>query len=145
VATDRVSESIQIDADLGAVFEVVGDFEAYPDWQEEFTDAEVLETGDDGWGTKARYKMSAMGITITMVLAYTYSDTEMSWRLVESDKLQRNDGAYRMADLGDGGTELTYELEIESNLPLPSFVRKKLTKKIVHDALVGVKARAEGG
>lgn len=143
MATDRVSESITIAAEPAAVWDVIADFEAYPEWQDEFTEAEVLEVGEDGWGTKARYRLSAMGITVVMTLAYTYTDDAMSWRLVESDKLQRNDGTYTLTDRGDGTTELSYELEVESTIPLPSFMRTRLAKKIVHDALAGVKSRAE--
>ena len=143
MATDRVRESIVIKADVDAIYEVIGDFESYPEWQEEFRTAEILETNEDGWGTKVHYTLSAMGISAHLTLEYTYEDTKMSWQLVESDKLQRLDGAYTMDDLGDGTTEMTYELEVESTIPLPSMVRKQLAKKIVRQGLDGVKARVE--
>ena len=144
VATDRVQETVQIAADLGTVYDTVGDFESYPSWLEEFKEVEVLETRDDGWAHRVRYVLSSMGISITMVLEYTYTDDRVEWRLVEGDMMSKNDGAYQMADNGDGTTALTYELEVETSVPLPSMVRKRIARKTVTDSLKAIKARAEG-
>jgi uncharacterized membrane protein len=143
VATDSVRETITIAADLATVYDVVGDFETYPEWLEEFKAVEVLATRDDGWADRVRYTMSTMGLTIHMTLAYTYSDTRVDWELVEGDMMTRNDGAYDMVDNGDGTTQLTYELAVESSVPLPSMVRKRIARKTVTDSLKAIKARAE--
>lgn len=143
VATDRVSESVVIDAELGTVYDVVGDFDTYPEWLEEFKAAEVLATREDGWAEQVRFTMASMGLTIHMTLAYTYTDTRMSWELVEADMMTRNDGAYDMVDNGDGTTTLTYELEVETSVPLPGMIRKKLAQKTVNDSLKAIKLRAE--
>jgi uncharacterized membrane protein len=143
MATDSVQESAVIDAELGAVYDVVGDFESYPDWLDEFKSAEVLETREDGWADRVRFTLSSMGLSLTMVLAYTYTDTRLSWHLVEGDMMTRNDGAYDMVDNGDGTTTLTYELTVETNVPLPGMVRKRLAKKTVVDSLKAIKQRAE--
>lgn len=144
MATDRVKESILIKADASAIYDVIADFDSYPEWQEEFRSVEVLETDADGWGTKVRYQLSALGIATDLVLEYVYEDTRMTWKLVESDKLQRLDGAYTLDDRGDGTTEMTYELEVESTIPLPSMIRKQLARKIVRQGLDGVKQRLGG-
>jgi uncharacterized membrane protein len=143
VATDRVRETIHIDADLGTVYDVVGDYESYPQWLEEFREVEVLETREDGWAERVRYVLSSTGLTLTMVLAYTYADDRVDWRLVEGDMMTKNDGAYIMVDNGDGSTELTYELEVETSVPLPSMIRKRIAQKTVTGSLKAIKARAE--
>lgn len=143
MATDSVKESIDIEAELGHVYDVIGDFDSYPEWLDEFRAAEVVETRDDGWADKVRFTMSSMGLTIHMTLVYTYTDARMSWSLVEADMMSRNDGAYDMVDNGDGTTTLTYELLIETNVPLPGMVRKRLARKTVHDSLKAIKERAE--
>jgi uncharacterized membrane protein len=143
VATDSVRETITIAADLATVYDVVGDFETYPEWLEEFKAVEVLETREDGWADRVRYTMSTMGLTIHMTLAYTYGDTRVDWELLEGDMMTRNDGAYDMVDNGDGTTQLTYELAVESSVPLPSMVRKRIARKTVTDSLKAIKARAE--
>lgn len=145
MATDRVHSDIVIQASPGEIYDIIGDLEAYPEWQEEFKEAEILETDEDGWATRARFKLAAMGMSLHMVLAYTYTDTVMSWTLVESDLLQRNEGSYTLTDNGDGTTTLTYELEISSTIPLPSMLRRQLANRIVTGSLKHVKQRAESG
>lgn len=143
MATDSVQETVRIKADLGTVYDTVGDFESYPQWLEEFKEVEVLRTRDDGWADQVRYVLSSMGITLHMTLEYTYGDDRVEWRLVDGDMMTRNDGAYVMADNGDGTTDLTYELVVETSVPLPSMVRKRIAKKTVTDSLKAIKARAE--
>ncbi|HUG83878.1 MAG TPA: SRPBCC family protein [Euzebya sp.] len=143
MATESVQESVDINAELGAVYDVIGDVESYPEWLDEFKDAEVLATREDGWAERARFTLASMGLSINMVLAYTYTDTRMSWELVEGDMVHRNDGAYDLVDNGDGTTTLTYELLVETNVPLPGMVRKRLARKTVLDSLKAIKQRAE--
>lgn len=143
MATDSVTKSVVVNAPLGTVYDTVGDFERYPEWLEEFKDAEVIATRDDGWAQQVAYTLSTMGITLTMTLDYTYTDTRVEWTLVEGNMMRQNDGAYDMSDNGDGTTTLTYELEVDTNVPLPSMIRKKLAKKTVDDSLAAIKIRAE--
>jgi uncharacterized membrane protein len=143
VATDSVQETVTIKAELGSVYDVVGDFESYPEWLDEFRSVEVLKTRDDGWAEEVRFELNSMGITLMMVLAYTYGDTRVDWVLVDGDMMTRNDGAYDMTDNGDGTTDLTYELTVETSVPLPSMVRKRIARKTVSDSLKAIKKRAE--
>ncbi len=141
--TDSVSRSLTVDADLDTVYATVTDFEAYPEWLGEFKDAEVLERDADGRAASVRFRLGAVGISIGFTLTYTYAERRVEWKLVEGDMLHALDGAYDMADAGDGATELTYELEVESSLPLPGMVRRRVAGKIVADSLKQIKARAE--
>ncbi len=143
MATDSVKETILVKADLGTVYDTVGDFQSYPEWLEEFRSVEILETREDGWADKVRFELSSMGITLHMTLAYTYGDTRVDWVLVDGDMMSRNDGAYDMRDNGDGTTDLTYELTVETSVPLPGIVRKRIAKKTVTDSLKAIKKRAE--
>lgn len=140
---DSVQDSIVVNADPDTVLDVVADFDSYPEWQEEMVEGTVLETGADGRGTKARFVIDAKVVRATLVLAYRYTATSMSWALVESDKLRRNDGSYVMEDLGDGRTRVTYALEVELGVPLPGLVRRQAAKRIVDSGLKGLKTRVE--
>ena len=145
MAADRIVEKITVDADLDACYEVVADIESYPQWQDEFREVEVVATDDEGYAARGRMRLAAMGLTATMVLQYTRTDDTISWTLVEGDLITRNDGAYRFRELGDGRTEVSYELEVESSAPLPGFMKRKLAQKIANDSLKNVKKRAEAG
>jgi uncharacterized membrane protein len=140
---DSVSDSIVIAADVDTVLEVVADFEAYPSWQRDIKAAEVLATDDDGWGTRARFVVDARILTAELVLDYTYTDTSMSWVLSSSDQLTKNDGSYELTDRGDGTTEVTYTLEVETKVAVPSVIRRRAARHIVDSGLAGLKARVE--
>lgn len=140
---DTVTEQVQVQADPDTVFEVIGDFATYPEWQDEVQEAEVLATDDDGWAKRVRFVLDAKIFTTTFVLDYTYTDTTISWTLVDSETLRRNEGSYTLLDRGDGTTDLTYSLVIEPSVPVPGMLRRRAAKRIVDGALLNVKARAE--
>lgn len=150
--TNAVSDSVTVQADPDAVFDVIADFETYPEWQEEIKSVEVLETDEDGWGTKVRFSVDAKIMTTTYVLAYTYADDAgadgsgalaMSWTLVEGDQVRKIDGAYRLEGQGDGTTLVTYDLEVEPAIALPGIMKRKAAQRIVDGALHGMKRRVE--
>jgi ribosome-associated toxin RatA of RatAB toxin-antitoxin module len=140
---DSVSERITVAADPATVLQVVRDVAAYPAWQSETKEAEVLGTDPEGRPARARLLIDAGILRTTMVLDYRHSDQGMSWTLVEGDQLRRNDGRYEVVDQGDGTTELTYSLDVEPTVPLPGMIRRRAAKRIVDTALRGAKARAE--
>lgn len=141
--TDSVSDSIEIAADHDAVMDVIADFPAYPQWQEEVNQVEVLAVDEDGWGRRVRFHVDAGVLTAGYVLDYEYTGTAMSWRLVESDELSRLDGSYTL-EAAQIGTRVTYTLEVALNMPLPGMLRRRAARRIVRMALHGLKARVEG-
>jgi ribosome-associated toxin RatA of RatAB toxin-antitoxin module len=143
--TDAVRESIVVQADADAIMDVIADFEAYPRWQEEVKSAEVLESDDDGWATLVRFTVDAKIIRTSYTLAYTYTDTVMSWDLVEGEQVRKLQGAYTLDEQGDGSTLVTYELEVEPTITLPGLLKRKAAKRIVDGALKGMKRRVESG
>ena len=44
---------------------------------------------------------------------------------------------------GDGGTEVTYHLEVEMKVPLPGFIKMRAQSRIMSIALRELKARVE--
>jgi ribosome-associated toxin RatA of RatAB toxin-antitoxin module len=145
MADDTVRDSIDVEAGPDAVMDVIADFEAYPEWQPDITDVEILETDEDGWGTLVRFIVDARVFRATLVLSYTYTDTEMRWVLVEGEGVKRNDGVYLLEDLGGEATRVTYELTTEPSIPVPALLRRQGARKIVSGALKGMKRRVEDG
>jgi ribosome-associated toxin RatA of RatAB toxin-antitoxin module len=142
--SNEVRDDILVEAGPDAVMDVIADFEAYPEWQDEFKEVEVLETDDDGWGTKVRYHVDAGVLSATFVLEYEYTDDGMRWRLTEGDKLKKNDGRYVLVE-EDGGTRVTYELDVEPTVKLPGMVKRQAAKRIASGALKHMKQRVESG
>jgi ribosome-associated toxin RatA of RatAB toxin-antitoxin module len=152
--SEGVKEDIIVEASPDDVMDFIADFEAYPKWNDEIKEAEILETDDDGWGTKVRYVVDAKLLSTSYVLGYTYHDTpgesggdgyRMEWHLVEGDQVRKVDGVYVLVDQGDGTTKVTYDLEVEPSFSVPKVMRRKAAQRIVHNALEGVKKHVEGG
>jgi ribosome-associated toxin RatA of RatAB toxin-antitoxin module len=142
---ESLQESIVVKADPDAIMDVIADFEAYPEWQDEVKEVEVLDTDDDGWATRVRFRVDAMITEANYVLDYTYEDDAMRWTLVEADKLKSQEGSYELVDEGDGTTTVTYTLELEPSIKVPSVIRKQGTRRIATAALKSLKKRVEAG
>lgn len=140
---DAVSDHITVNADSDSVMDVIVDYEAYPEWQSEITAAEILETDDYGWGTLVRFAVDAKVFTAQYVLRYTYGDDTVEWHLDSSDQLDALDGIYRLRELGDGRTDVNYELDVVPNVRLPGVLRRQAARRIVDGALKGLKERVE--
>lgn len=140
---DAVADSIVVDAPPETVWDVIADFDRYPEWNDEISAVEILETDEDGWGTKVRYSIDAGVIGATVVLAYTYTDHAMTWWLVEGDKVRKNDGTYTLEPQDDGTTRVIYELEIEPAIRLPGVMKRQAARRIITRALKSMKESAE--
>ena len=140
---DVVRDSIVITADPDSIMDVIADYEAYPEWQDEIKEVEILETDEDGWGTTVRFKVDATIAVVNYTLAYTYDDNALRWTMVEGDKVKRNEGSYELTEQGDGTTLVEYDLEVEPGIKVPSMLRRQAQKRIVRTALEGLKRRVE--
>ena len=140
---DSVRDSIVVRAPTEAVLDTVADVRRYPQWQPEITAVEVLESTAEGRPLRAHFVIDAKLVQVSCTLAYRYDASGMHWSLVDGDGLERNDGSYLIADLGDGRTELTYVLDVRPTMPVPDILRRQIAKRIVDSALDGVRVRAE--
>jgi hypothetical protein len=59
------------------------------------------------------------------------------------DLTSKLDGDYRFRPAPDGGTEVTYTLEVELRVPLPGFIKRRAQSRIMHTALEELKAHVE--
>jgi len=145
---DRTESSILVDAAPADVLDVIADFDAYPEWTGAVRSAEVLEEDEDGWATQVRFVLDAGALRDTYTLAYTWDFAEdgtgtVAWTLVQAGILKAMDGAYRLEPAGEG-TQVTYLLSVELNMPMLGMLRRKAEKTIIDTALKELKKRAEG-
>lgn len=138
---DTGSASIDIEADVNRIVEVVTDIEAYPDWQSAFRKAVVLERDSSGRPAKAEFEVDAMIKTIHYTLEYSYPPNAIAWSLLEGDVKQIK-GSYGFEPEGDS-TKVTYTYEIDAGFPIPGFLRKQGVKMMVSGALNDLRKRAE--
>ena len=141
--TDHATETVVVAAKLKRVLTTLRDVESQPKWIAEIIGAEVLQKHDDGTPVQARFTATSPVGKDTYTLAYEHAADGMSWSLVEGRLQTGQDATYTLRDLGQGKTEVTYDLTIRHNLPLPGFLRGRVIRALVHSTVEGLKEYVE--
>ena len=140
---DNTSSSLTIAAPADAVLRVIADVHAYPEWNGEIKQVEVLETEKDGRPRRARFSISSSGMNDEYTLDYAWAADGVSWQLAAPSALQKSQtGSYRLVPAGSG-TEVHYDLKIDARIPMIGLMRRKIEKRIVDGALKELKKRVE--
>jgi len=141
---DQSTQSITIDAPAAEVMAVIADFPSYPQWVAAAKTVEVVDPGDDDRANRVHFVIDAGAVKDDYVLDYTWDgDRKVSWTLVSSQLMKRQDGSYTLTDT-DGGTEVSYAITIDTKMPLLGMMKRRAEKVILDTALKELKKRVEG-
>lgn len=141
---DQTTSSIVVDAPPSEVMAVIADFPSYPAWAKGVKTVEVVSEQADGRAEQVFFTLDVPPIKDEYTLAYTWSgDRQVTWTLVEGKMLRALDGAYVLADRGDGTTDVTYRLALDVSIPLIGMLKRKGEKILIDTALKGLKKRVE--
>ena len=140
----RASESIVVNAAPDVVYRVATDFEQYAQWVSDVKRIDVLEHDVDGRPVEVEFRAAAYGRSTIYALRYDYSQAphQLHWIQTRGDLTDTMIGQYRFEASGSG-TKVTYDLEVELLVPIPSFVKARAAQRIQSQALRELKARAE--
>jgi ribosome-associated toxin RatA of RatAB toxin-antitoxin module len=140
----RATESITVAASPDTIYRLVTDFEHYADWVMDLKRIDVLTLDDQGRGLEVEFRAAAFGRSTTYTLHYDYSraPVELSWHQVEGDLTETLNGRYSFEPVGDE-TKVTYDLEVELLVPIPTFIKSRAAYRIQTQALRELKAQAE--
>lgn len=141
--TDTASRTVSIQAPFADVLDVIRHVDTQPEWIKEILEAEVLEEYEDGSVATARFRASSPVGTDRYTLEYEHADDGLRWHLVEGRLQTGQDGHYTVQRKGAARTEVTFELTISHNLPLPGFIRRRVIEGLVASTVDGLKAYAE--
>ena len=126
-------------------FAVVGDIERYTEWAADIKAVTVARRDAQARPVEVTFRAGAFGRSTSYTLVYDYSDAPrtIAWKQMAGDLTSKLDGDYRFRPAPDGGTEVTYTLEVELRVPLPGFIKRRAQSRIMHTALEELKARVE--
>lgn len=143
---DHTERSVVVGADVGAIMDVIADFDAYPEWVTAARVVTVLDRDEAGRGQRVRFELDAGVLTDTYVLRYDWAadGTEVSWRLESSDLQRDQRGSYRLSQQVPGSTKVTYTLTVDLKIPMISQLKRRAEKAITDAALLDLKKRVEG-
>lgn len=142
--TDHATETVVVAAPMKKVLATIRDVESQPKWVKEVIEAEVLEKNDDGTPAMAKFTATSPVGKDTYTLTYRHGADAMSWSLVKGRLQTGQDATYTLRNLGHGKTEVSFDLTIHHNLPLPGFVRGRVIRGLVHSTVNGLKGYVEG-
>ena len=142
--TPRATESITVNAAPETIYGVVTDFEHYADWVSDLKRIEVVTRDDQGRALEVEFRAAAFGRSTIYTLHYDYAKApgELSWRQFQGDLTKTLNGRYRFESDGDE-TKVTYDLEVELLVPIPTFIKSRAAYRIQTQALRELKAQAE--
>jgi ribosome-associated toxin RatA of RatAB toxin-antitoxin module len=142
---EQATERMVVAASPARCFEVSSDIGAYPQWAADIKNVTIDERDEQGRPRVVTFRAAAFGRSTSYTLAYDYSQAPevLSWVQTAGDITSKLDGQYVFAPNGDGGTEVTYHLEVEMKVPLPGFIKMRAQSRIMSIALRDLKARVE--
>ena len=141
--TDHASETVVVAGPFKRVLATVRDVGSQPRWVKEILEAEVLEKFDAGTPAMAHIKATAPVGNDEYTLSYEHAADGMSWSLVKGRLQTGQDATYTLRSRGKGKTEVTFDLTIHHNMPLPGFLRGRVIKGLCHNNVSGLKGFLE--
>lgn len=144
---EQATERVVIRASPERCFAAVADFEHYAEWAADIKSVEVRARDEQGRPTEVRFRAAAFGRSTTYTLAYDYGGApdKLSWTQVDGDLTARLTGTYVFEPGPEGDTEVVYHLDVELQVPIPGFVKRRAEGRIIHTALGDLKAWIESG
>lgn len=142
---EKTQRSIVVEAPPNQVMDVIADFDAYPTWVSAAKSVEVLDVGADGRGKRVKFVLDAGMVKDTYELEYDWAadGSSVSWNLVSGEMQKSQKGSYTLRETGSG-TDVTYELTVDLNIPMIGLFKRKAEKVITDTALKELKKRVEG-
>lgn len=142
---EQATEHMSVTAPPDRCFAVVADIERYPEWAADIKEVAVHESDAENRPLLVTFRAAAFGRSTSYTLAYDYSGAPgvLSWVQTAGDITSKLDGRYVFSPTSDGGTEVTYHLEVEMKVPLPGFIKMRAQSRIMSIALRDLKAQVE--
>lgn len=109
------------------IYEVITNYDSYPEFVDGCSSVNVLSQTD----TEARVEF---GLNLIKKFKYILvlkqsKPNEISWSFESGDIFKKNEGHWKLKDLGDGKTDVTYSLEVEVKGFAPKSLVNSLTEK----------------
>lgn len=123
------------------IYKVLTDYKSYSEFMDGVDNTNVIEQNEGS----ARVEFSLNVIKkLTYILKMTEEPGKVSWEFESGDIFKKNSGTWTITDLGNGDTELKYQLEVEAKLMVPKMVVNKLVKHNLPALMGSVADRAKG-
>jgi uncharacterized membrane protein len=127
----QASHTVEIDAPLAEVWEVVADVPSSPVWQPSLQSVEVLETDGEGRAALVEMEADAKVRTTHQRMRFDYSGgpERLSWEQEKGD-LKDLFGSWELTELVPGRTRATFALDADPGRVLGMMLRGPVEDKV---------------
>jgi len=134
------STSIVMDVPAKVIYEVVTDFESYPEFLPDVKKTAVTKKGK---GVQADFEISVIK-TVRYTLDFSMTpNKKVTWTFVKGDLFKDNTGEWTFEEVKKGQTKVTYSVDVDFGLFVPSMITKKLVGSNLPTMMKHFKERAE--
>lgn len=135
-----IEREIVIDAPRERVFEVITDFESYPEF---LNSADRVSVEEAGGAIEAQFEVSLIKPVRYRLRFETDAPKEVRWSLVKGDFMKKNSGSWALEALSENQTKAVYRIEIAFGWMVPQSLVQKLTESQLPELLQSFKNRSE--
>ncbi len=138
-----LSKTVEVGADAAAIMAIVGDFEAYPEWNEGIKGAWVLARYDDGRPSQLRLDTVVQGVEGTYIQAVYYPGANQIQTVMQQGELfAKQEQLFSVVATG-ASSLLTVDVDVEPSMPVPAPMVKMLLNNVLDQLAENLKLRSE--
>jgi ribosome-associated toxin RatA of RatAB toxin-antitoxin module len=138
-----VSKTVEVAASAESIMAIVADFESYPLWNDEIKGCWVLARYDDGRPSQLRLDVVVQGQSGTFITAVYYPGENQIYTVLQRGEFfDKQEQKFSVVPIG-GTSLLTVDLEVDTKLPIPSAMVKKVVGETLDYLADNLKCRAE--
>jgi coenzyme Q-binding protein COQ10 len=138
----KASKSVTVNVPLEKFFDVVVDFEKYPEFLPEVKKVKVQGQGAI---QEVTYTVDIKAKVINYTLKHTSErPATLRWTMVKGEMMKGNDGSWTLKQGAQPNTtEATYSIDLRLSALVPGFIEKALAEQQLPGLLANFKGRAE--
>ncbi len=135
-----IQQEIEIKATPKQCYDVITDYESYPEFIKDLTDVTVAKA--KGKTCEVTYSVNLLK-SITYTLKMKHAPDRIDWEFVKGDIIKDNHGYWTLEEIKKGVTLATYNIDVKFGLLVPSSVVTALMNKNLPEMLKAFKKRIE--
>ncbi len=116
-----------VDIEIKKLYETIIDYAKYPEYVDGVNAIKILSQNETS--AKVEYSLNIIKTFKYIVNTKQEKPNRVSWSLDSGDLFKKNNGEWKLKDLGNGKTEVTYSLDLDFKLFAPSSILTSLTEK----------------
>jgi coenzyme Q-binding protein COQ10 len=136
----QASRTEVFDVEIDKLYNAIINYESYPEFVDGVNKVNVIQKSDDS--AEIEYSLNMIKeFKYTLKLEQNYP-SKVTWDLKSGDLFKSNSGEWSLVDLGNGKTEVTYNIDVDFKVFAPKMIVNKLVSNNLPAMMNSFKERA---